>query len=104
MDAAGRAKYMLDGVLVEGISAHLLRLGAQCQGLSWNKPQQSAFAFADGTIARHERWNFALNLKGNLAAMATSLVFHLALLLAAESVQPGFDDFLSLIRNESTFE
>jgi hypothetical protein len=35
---------------------------------------------AYGTIARYDFWNFALNLEGDLAAMATSLIFHLALL------------------------
>jgi hypothetical protein len=44
---------------------------------------------AHGTIAGHQFRNFAFNLKGNLAAMATSLVFHSRLLLSAGSEPPG---------------
>lgn len=80
MNTAGRAKTVLDDVLVERVSAHLFRWRAQCQRLLWNEPHQNAFPLAHGAIARYDFRNFALNLEGNLAAMATSLVFHLALL------------------------
>lgn len=80
MDAAGWTKTMLDDVLVECIRAHLFRRRAQRQRLPWNEPHQGAFALTHGTIARHDFRNLALNLEGNLAAMTTSLVFHLALL------------------------
>jgi len=71
---------MLYDVLVKRISAHLFRRREQCHRLPWNEPHQSTFPLAYGTIARYDFWNFALNLEGDLAAMATSLIFHLALL------------------------
>jgi hypothetical protein len=77
MNATRRAKTMLYDVLVELISAHLFRRGEQCHCLPWNEPHQRAFPLAHRTIARHDFRNFALNLEGNLAAMAASPVFHL---------------------------
>lgn len=74
---------MFYDVLVEHISAHLFRRREQCHCLPWNEPQQSAFSLAHRTIARHDFWNFALNLEGNLAAMAISLVFNLTLFRSA---------------------
>jgi hypothetical protein len=74
---------MLYDVLVERISAHLFRRREQCHCLPRNEPHQRAFALAYGTVARHDFWNFALDLEGNLAAMAASSVFHLVAYLVA---------------------
>ena len=71
---------MLYDMLVERISAHLFQWCEQCHRLPLNEPHQSTFPLAYGTIARYDFWNFALYFEGDLAAMATSFVFHLALL------------------------
>src|SRR5688500_13832457 len=68
MNAAARAESMLDGVLVEGIGAHLLFGSEQAQPVARHEPEKRALARADGTVASHDLLELALDLEGDSPA------------------------------------
>ena len=75
-DAAGRAEMVMQHALVEiiGRNARFRRL--EREGVGRHKGQQPAAPPAHRAVAIHAFIEIALDLKGDLAAMATSLVQH----------------------------
>jgi hypothetical protein len=80
MDAARRAKTVLDDVLVERVDSRRIVRRKQMQMFARYEPEQGTLALADRTIASHCSFDFAFDLERNLAAVATASVFHFALL------------------------
>lgn len=76
MDTASRAELVLDHVLVEGVRADRAFRRLQTQLVARDEPQQRTLARADGTIASERAVDFSFDFKGDLAAMAASLVEH----------------------------
>jgi len=70
---------MLDGVLVEGVDRNR-RLGRlQLELSARHEPEQITFAAAMGAVAFHRRIERAFDFEFDLAAVATTLVRHVAL-------------------------
>src|SRR5690606_20843277 len=76
MDAALGAEAMLDGVGVEGVRAAVLFRRGEPEIGARHEPQQRALALAHRAVAVDHRADLAVDLEGDAAAMAASLVFH----------------------------
>jgi len=76
VNAAGLAKAVFDDVLVERVRADVLFRCEHAQLFARHKPQERPFAGTDRAIAGHRPIELAFYLERNLAAVATTFVFH----------------------------
>lgn len=65
---------VLDGLLVEPVVREFLLAGKQSKMLGWDEREEQTLHAAMGTIALDHLGQISLNLKGDLPAMAFSLV------------------------------
>ena len=75
-DAAGAAEMVLKLVRIEGVGPKVRLGGLECKGRCADKGQQAAAPPAQRTVAIDGRFEIPLDLKGDLAAMAASLMQH----------------------------
>src|SRR5258706_8748940 len=76
MNPAGRAKAVLDHMLVESIGGEVVVAREYAQLFARDKPQQRAFARTHRAIARRRALQFTFDLERDLATMAAALVIH----------------------------
>jgi hypothetical protein len=78
MYATRGTELMPYGFLVEAVGAQIILRGEQAKLRSRNAPQQRAFARTDRAIAVDDLAKVALDLERHPAAVAATLVCHLA--------------------------
>jgi len=76
VNAARRAKAVLDNVLVERVCADKVFPCEQVKLCARDKPQERSFARAHGAITCHCPVKLAFGLERNLPAMTATFVFH----------------------------
>src|SRR5262245_8528235 len=82
MHTAGRAKPMLDDVLVERVRRGIGFRRQQVELVPWNEPQQGTLAGTDRAIACHRSVEITFNFECDLLAVTASSVGHASLLMS----------------------
>src|SRR6185369_8070583 len=76
VDAACRAEAMLQEMLVEQVDARIFFRRGELERTPGNEPEERSLALAYRTVARQAVLDLALDLEGDGAAVAASLVSH----------------------------